>query len=430
MEFRRNDKMNELLNSRNNGLIKIITGIRRCGKSYLLNTLFKNYLLNADEYDEEHIIQFAFDKDDDIDKLRPFKGEEELKIKKGNSYVVNSYAFRKFINSKIKNGKYLLLLDEIQYLEDFATTLNSYIDNPNIDVYVTGSNSRFLSSDIATEFRGRGDIILLTPLTFKEIYEQVGGDKQKVLDQYLQFGGLPLTLLTNSNEKKISYLKTTFDVTYKRDILDKISKDNKKQLDGLINVLSSSVGSLINVERIKNTFKSKEHIDIGANTINNYISLMSDCFLIKEAKRYDIKGRKYISTPSKFYFADPGIRNSIINFRQLENNHMMENVIFNDLCAKGFNVDVGSVSVYEPNNISSYSKRYLEIDFVANKGNEKIYIQSAYSIHDVKKLYQEERPLNNVNDGFQKIIVVYEDVLTHYNENGNLIIGLANFLLK
>lgn len=430
MEYRRNEKLNELLNSRNNGLIKIITGIRRCGKSYLLNTLFKNYLLNADEYDEEHIIQFAFDKDEDIDKLRPFANKEEVKIKQGTSYVVNSYVFRQYLKSKIKDGNYLLLLDEIQYLEDFTTTLNSYIDNEKIDVFVTGSNSRFLSSNIATEFRGRGDIISLSPLTFKEIYETVGGDKQKLLNQYFEFGGLPLTLQTASNEKKISYLKTTFEATYKKDILDKISKENKKQLDDLISILSSNIGSLINVERIKNTFKTKEHTDIAANTISSYISLMSDCFLIKEAKRYDVKGRKYISTPSKFYFADPGIRNSIINFRQLENNHIMENVIFNDLLARGYNVDVGSVSVYEPNNMSSYSKKSLEIDFVANKGSERLYIQSVYSMNDEVKASQEERPLKNVNDGFQKIIVVFDDVLTHYNENGHLVIGLANFLLR
>lgn len=430
MEYKRSGKIKELLDSRNNGLIKIITGVRRCGKSYLLNTLFKDYLLNADEYDDEHIIQFAFDKDDDIDKLRPFAGNEEIKIKQGNGYVINSFVFRKYINSKIQNGCYLLLLDEIQYLQDFVTTLNSYIDKKNLDVFVTGSNSKFLSSDIATEFRGRGDVIPLTPLTYKEIFEQVGGDKQKVLDQYLQFGGLPLTLQADSIEKKMSYLKTTFDATYKRDILDKISKENKKQLDELINILSSNIGSLLNVERIKNTFKSKEHIDIGANTINNYIDLMCDCFLVKQAKRYDVKGRKYISTPSKYYFVDPGIRNSILNFRQIEKNHIMENVIFNDLISKGYNVDIGSISIYEANNMSSYSKKSLEIDFVANKGDQKIYIQSAYSIDDTYKLSQEERPLSKIDDGFQRIIVVYDDVLTHYSENGNLIIGLANFLLK
>lgn len=431
MEFKRNDKLNELVEARNNNLIKIITGIRRCGKSYLLNTLFKNYLLNADEYDEDHIIQFAFDKAEDLDKLIEFSDGKPVKIKSGKSYIVNSLAFRKYMKSKmLDNESYIFLLDEIQLLDDFVTTLNSYLDNPNIDVYVTGSNSKFLSSDIATEFRGRGDVIHLTPLTFKEIYSSKNIDKQKFLDEYLTFGGLPLCVLANTSEKKISYLKTTFDATYKRDILDKVSNDSKNQVDQLLKILSSNIGSLLNPERIKNTFKSVQHIDIAANTILNYIGLMSDSFLIKQSNRFDVKGLKYISTPSKYYFVDPGLRNSIIDFRQLEKNHLMENVIFNELISRGYNVDVGSVSVYEENNLSSYSKKSLEVDFVANKGFEKIYIQSVYSLEDEEKLIQEERPLNQIKDNFKKIIVVYDDVLTHYNEKGYLIIGLANFLLS
>lgn len=430
MEFERKDKINELLNSRNNGLIKIITGIRRCGKSYLLNTLFRNYLLSNDEFDDEHIVRFAFDKEDDLEKLEEFKDERPVKIRNKKSYIVNSHAFRSFVKSRTKsNEKYLFLFDEIQYLEDFTTTLNSYIDNKNIDVYVTGSNSKFLSSDIATEFRGRGDVIYLSPLTFKDVFDTNKIEKQKLLDEYLIYGGMPLAVLANTSEKKMSYLKTTFEATYKKDILDKIKDSNEKQIRELTNLLSSNIGSLLNPERIKNTFKSKDHIDLSSFTINNYLSLMSDSFLIMEANRYDVKGNNYISTPSKFYFTDVGIRNSIINFRQLEKNHLMENVIYNELIARGYNVDVGSVSFYEANNLSSYSKKSIEIDFVANKGSERLYIQSAYSIEDKEKYEQEIRPLNKINDGFKKIIVVYDDVITHYDDNGYLIIGLANFLL-
>lgn len=430
MEINRNKKLQEIIDSKENGFIKVITGMRRCGKSYLMNHLFYNYLLKIG-IKKSHIIQFAFDSDEDIDLLDSYFPNEKTRIKKNkNEYYINSKKFRSYIKEKItEEGMYYLLLDEIQTLENFSATLNSYLRHDNYDVYVTGSNSKLLSSDIATEFRGRGDIIHLQPLTFKEIYDAIGGDKRDLLDNYLIFGGLPQCVLAMNNEKRISFLKEIYSTTYIKDLKDRNRINNEQQFEELFSILASNISSLTNPEKISNTFKSKEKVDISSTTIKNYISYLENAYLISKSERYDIKGRKYISTPSKYYFTDLGLRNAVINFRQNEKTHLMENLIYNELINRGFQVDIGAVEKYIPNKSGTYSKSYLEIDFIANRGYEKYYIQSAFSIEDEYKKNQEEKSLNETNDSFQKIIIVYDSIIRYRNENGILFIGLLDFLM-
>ena len=432
MEFSRSKKLEELISKENNHLIKIITGIRRCGKSYLLDHIFKGYLLEKG-IRKEQIIEFAFDFGDDIDKLDAYYPEEETRIHvKGtkSDYVINAKKFRAFIKDRTsEDRRYYLLLDEVQKLENFAETLNGFLRYDNFDVYVTGSNSKFLSSDIATEFRGRGDVIGLQPLSFKEVYEAVGGDKHDLLDEYLRYGGLPLCVLANGDRNKESYLLQAYETIYEKDIVDRTKIKNVSEFRELAEMLSSSVGALTNPKKIANTFSTNENSTIRVTTIQRYLRFLEDSFVVKTAKRYNVKGRKYIGSPCKYYFGDLGIRNAVIGFRQFEKTHLMENLLYNELLNRGFNVDVGVVEKYTPNQTGSYSKKNFEVDFVANKGSERFYIQSAYSIEDDAKRRQEEMSLGEIGDSFKKIIVVYGSMKPYYNPNGFLMIGLIDFLL-
>lgn len=432
MEFSRSKKLEELISKENNHLIKIITGLRRCGKSYLLDHIFKGYLLEKG-VQKDRIIEFAFDFGDDIDKLDPFYPEEETRVHvKGTKtdYVINAKKFRAFIKSKTsEDGQYYLLLDEVQKLENFAETLNGFLRYDHLDVYVTGSNSKFLSSDIATEFRGRGDVISLQPLSFKEIYETVGGDKRDLLEDYLRYGGLPLCVLADGIQNKESYLSQAYETIYEKDILDRTKIKNTAEFRELAEIVSSSVGALTNPKKIADTFSSKESSTIRVTTIQRYLRFLEDAFIIKSAKRYNVKGRKYIGSPCKYYFGDLGVRNAVIGFRQFEKTHLMENLLYNELLNRGYNVDVGMVEKNVPNQTGSYSKKNFEVDFVANKGSERVYIQSAYSIEDDAKKFQEERSLKEIGDSFKKIIVVYGSMKPYYDTNGFLIIGLIDFLL-
>lgn len=432
MEFSRSKKLQELIDSKGNHMIKIVTGLRRCGKSYLLDHIFKNYLLSQG-VKERHIISFAFDFDEDIDKLEKYFPEEPTKIPvkgKKDTYVINSKKFRAYIQDVTKEkGDYYLLLDEVQILENFAGTLNGFLRHEEYDVYVTGSNSKFLSSDIATEFRGRGDVIHLYPLTFKEIYETCGGDKSDLLDSVLRYGGLPLCVLSETDEQKEKYLLSAYDTIYARDILERRNIKHESEFKELTEITASSVGSLTNTEKIANTFRSKENSSISSNTVSKYLSALEDAFVISKANRYDVKGRKYIASPCKFYFGDLGIRNAIISFRQFERTHLMENLIYNELLARNYQVDVGMVEKYVINQTGTYTQKNLEIDFVANKGSQRFYIQSAFSIEDEDKRIQEESSLGVIDDSFKKVIIVYGSMKPYYNEKGYLIIGLIDFLL-
>lgn len=432
MEFPRNEKLNELISKENNHLIKIITGIRRCGKTYLLKHLFKKHLLDK-EIKADHIIEFAFDFGHDIDKLDAYFPNEETRIHiKGtkNDYVISARKFRAYIKDQTtKDGNYYLLLDEVQKLENFAETLNGFLRYDNFDVYVTGSNSKFLSSDIATEFRGRGDIVNLQPLSFKEIYDSFGGDKRDLLDEYLRYGGLPLCVLANGKQNKENYLSQAFETIYEKDIIDRKKIRNTSEFRTLAEIISSSVGALTNPLKIENTFKSNGNSSVSNNTIQHYLEYLEDSFIIKSAKRYNVKGRKYIGSPSKYYFSDLGIRNAVIGFRQYEKTHLMENLLYNELLNRGFYVDVGVVEKYVSNPSGSHSKKNYEVDFVANKGSQRIYIQSVYSLEEDSKKQQEEKSLKEIDDSFKKVIVVYGSMRPYYNTSGILIIGLIDFLL-
>lgn len=432
MEFSRNKKLNELISKENNHLIKIITGIRRCGKSYLLDHIFKRYLLGKG-IKENHIIEFAFDFGDDIDKLDTYFPGEETRIHvKGtkNDYVINAKKFRAFIKERTAEaGQYYLLLDEVQKLENFAETLNGFLRYDTLDVYVTGSNSKFLSSDIATEFRGRGDVIHLQPLTFKEVYDELGGDKYDLLEAYLRYGGLPLCVLANGSQNAEAYLTGAYETIYEKDILERKRIKNIGEFRELSEIISSSVGTLTNPQKIANTFRTKEGSTIQVSTIQNYLSYLEDAFIIKTAKRYNVKGRKYIGSPCKYYFSDLGVRNAVIGFRQFEKTHLMENLLYNELLYRSCNVDVGMVEKYVPNQTGTYSKKNYEVDFVANRGSQRFYIQSAYSIEDDAKRLQEERSLKEIDDSFKKIIIVYGSAKPYYSTDGFLIMGLTDFLL-
>ena len=410
-EIKRDYYLNKLINRKENGMIKIVTGIRRCGKSYLLDPLFKNYLLSSGTQ-EDHIIKI------DLDYIE-------------NKKYHDPEVLFDYIMSKRQDDKmYYVLLDEIQEVDDFESVLNSFLGKGNLDVYVTGSNSRFLSNDIKTEFRGRGDEIRIYPLSFKEFSDAIEGTSEQKWNQYITYGGMPYTLSLNNSEDKSKYLKDLFENTYLKDILErnKIQKDNI--LDATVDILASSVGSLTNPKKISDTFNSKGFKDVTNKTINNYINYLLDAYMISKADRYDIKGKKYISSPSKYYFVDMGLRNARLNFRQIEQNHLMENIIYNELLIRGYNVDVGLVEHYSKNGNNITTRKQLEIDFVCNQGSKRYYIQSALNIDDESKKNQELRPLLNVNDFFKKIIVVKDDIEPWHNEEGILIIGIKEFLLN
>lgn len=405
-EIKRDVYLNKLISRKENGLIKIITGIRRCGKSYLLDPLFKNHLLESG-VKEDHIIKLELDK------------EENIKYR--DSHELNEY-----IKSQIKDkNMYYILLDEIQMVDGFESVLNGFLYERNLDVYVTGSNSKFLSSDIITEFRGRGDEIKVFPLSFSEYAEAFKGDKQDAWNEYVLYGGLPLILSKKTDEEKSKYLKDLFDQTYIKDIIERNNIQRVDILDSIINMLASSVGSLTNPKKIYDTFVSNGEKEISSNTVNSYIKYIEDSFIVNKSDRYDVKGKKYIQTPQKYYFSDIGLRNARLNFRQQEENHIMENIIYNELIVRGYNVDVGAVEVRDENK----NRKQLEIDFVCNLGNKRYYVQSALNLDTREKTIQEERPLMNVNDNFKKIIVVKDNMKHWITEEGILVLGIQEFLL-
>ena len=405
-EIKRDLYLNKIINRRENGLIKIITGIRRCGKSYLLDPLFKNYLL-ADGVKEDHIIKLELDRVE-------------------NEKYRDSKALNEYIRSLIKDkDMYYVILDEIQLVKGFEFVLNGLLYEKNIDVYVTGSNSKFLSSDIITEFRGRGDQIKVNPLSFAEFLSAFNGDKYEAWNEYVTYGGMPLILSKKNDEEKSQYLKELFEQTYIKDIVERNNIQRIDILDNLINMLASSVGSLTNPQKIFDTFKSKGEKELSLNTINSYIADIEDSFIVNKSTRYDIKGKKYIQTPQKYYFSDIGLRNARLNFRQQEENYLMENIIYNELLIRGYNVDVGVVEVREEG-----KRKQLEVDFVCNLGNKRYYIQSALNLDTKEKTIQESRSLNNIGDSFKKIIVVKDNIKLWRTDDGIVIMGIQEFLLN
>lgn len=409
MEIKRDYYLNKLIEAKEDGLIKIVTGIRRCGKSYLLNTLFYNYLLQ-NNIKEDHIIRVALDDSDN----------EELLIPKN----LSKYIKEKIIDKDI----YYIILDEIQLVENFEGVLNGLLRISNIDIYVTGSNSKFLSSDIVTEFRGRGEEIRVYPLSYSEFMSVYNGDKLDGWAEYVTYGGLPLVVSMKSDERKTAYLKEQKQNVYINDVIERNNIKNDAELVRIIELISSSIGSLSNPKKISDTFKVTSGLNIDPKTTNLYLKYLEETFLIEKAERYDVKGKKYLSTPYKFYFSDLGLRNSFINFRQHEETHIMENVIFLELRRRGYNVDVGVIESKELKD-HKFTYKQLEIDFIANKGNNKIYIQSAFNMPNEEKIDQEERPLLKTNDNFKKIIIVKDYIKRTRNENGIIIISIFDFLL-
>ena len=405
-EINRDSYLKKLIDRKENNLIKIITGIRRSGKSYLLDPIYKNYLLD-NGVDNNHIIKI----DLDLRANKKFLDPDYL-----DNYVRNSIRDEKV---------YYCLLDEIQNVPDFESVLNGFLKIPNLDVYVTGSNSKFLSSDIITEFRGRGDEIRVYPLTFSEFLSVFDGTKEEAWNSYIMFGGLPLILNQKTDEQKRNYLISLFNTTYLKDTIERNNINRVDVLDSLINLLSSSIGSLTNPKKISDTFISNGFKDVSINTISSYLNCLLDSFIIEKVERYDVKGKKYISPPSKYYFSDIGLRNARINFRQMEENHIMENIIYNELLSRGYNVDVGVVEVREGN-----IRKQLEVDFVCNQSDKRFYIQVALNLDTREKTIQEEKSLLNINDNFKKIIVVKDNILKWYTEEGILVIGLQEFLLN
>ena len=423
MEIKRDFYLKKLISRRNNGLIKVITGIRRCGKSYLLNTIFYNYLLE-NGVDENNIIRFAFDSADDLYLI----GESLIKIDKEKRRV-DPEKFMAYIRSKITdNGMYYLLLDEVQMLDCFESVLNGYLRKDNMDVYVTGSNAKFLSKDIITEFAGRGDEIHMYPLSFSEFMSVYKGDKYEGLSEYMLYGGIPSVVIREDFNDKIAALENLFGEIYISDIYKRNKVRNQGELEDLLNILSSSIGSLTNPEKLKNTFRTVKKSKITANTVKKYLDYFEDSFLIESAQRYDIKGKAYIETPKKYYFSDLGLRNARINFRQFEQTHAMENIIYNELRMRGYSVDVGVVTIAE-NKGGKVIRKQLEVDFVCNLGSARYFIQSAYTLPDEEKLLQETKPFRKIDDSFKKIIVTKYIVPKHYDEHGILTLNIYDFLL-
>lgn len=409
MEIKRDYYLNKLIEAKNDGLIKVVTGIRRSGKSYLLNTLFYNHLLE-NGIKNDHIIKVALDDSDN----------DELLISKN----LSKYVKEKIIDKDV----YYVILDEVQLVENFERVLNGLLRIPNIDIYVTGSNSKFLSSDIITEFRGRGEDIKVYPLSYYEFMSVYKGDKLDGWVEYITYGGLPLVVSMNSDERKTAYLKDQQKNVYINDVIERNDIKNDAELVSLVEVISSSIGSLSNPKKLSDTFKSTAGLNIDPKTVSLYLKYLEEAFLIEKVERYDVKGKKYISTPYKFYFSDLGLRNSFINFRQYEETHIMENVIYLELRRRGYNVDVGVVEFRERKE-NELTYKQLEIDFIANKGNNKIYIQSAFSMPNEEKINQEERPLLKVNDSFKKIIIVKDYIKRTRNENGIITMSIFDFLL-
>jgi len=411
MEIKRNHYIEQLEQRRGNGLVKVITGCRRSGKSYLLFRLFKQHLIN-DGVSEQDVIELALDRIE-------------------NDHLREPHALYNFLSSKISDPShyYYIFLDEIQFVDRFEEVLNSLLHFDNVDVYVTGSNSKLLSKDIITEFRGRGDEVRVHPLSFSEFMSVYQGESRKGWQEYLIYGGLPRVLQLPTNEQKSKYLEDLFKETYLKDIIERYDLRNPNELSELVNILASAVGSLTNPSKLERTFKSVKGSDITDKTIGAYISYLEDAFLLNGAIRYDIKGKKYIDTPVKYYFEDIGLRNARLGFRQSEYNHLMENIIYNELICRGYLVDVGVVEVSATEPDGTRKRISLEIDFIATKGSEKYYIQSAFSMPDADKISQEERPLNSTGDSFKKIIVTGDNVATTRNDKGIVIFNVIDFLL-
>ena len=411
MQYQREYYLNKLIMKKHNGLIKVVTGIRRCGKSYMLFTLFKNSLLE-NGIDKNHIIEIAFD------------SFENKKYR--NPDILYPYIKEQIIDEKM----YYILLDEVQMLEEFESVLNGLMHIKNVDVYVTGSNAKFLSKDIITEFRGRGDELYMQPLSFSEFMEGYKGNKYDGWNEYVLYGGLPPVVLLPTPEQKIELLRNLFKETYINDIIGRHSIKNKEEFEELIDILSSGIGSLTNPKKLTDTFKSKKQKRISVNTIKSYIDYLCDAFIVNKAVRYDIKGRKYIDTPQKYYFTDVGLRNARINFRQIEENHTMENIIYNELLSRDFNVDVGLVTISQKDKNGKIIRKQLEVDFVCNKASKRYYVQSAFAIPNKMKMQQEANSLLRIDDSFKKIIVVKDNPAPYYTEEGVLVIGVFDFLLK
>ena len=410
MEIKRDIYLDRLIRRERNGLIKIVTGVRRCGKSYLLFNLFHNYLLDKG-VKEDHIIEIALDD-------------------RSNKELRNPDNMLSFVKERIVDkDTYYIILDEVQLLAEFEDVLNSFMHIRNADVYVTGSNSKFLSSDLVTEFRGRGDEIRIYPLSFREYCSVYEGSADEAWDDYFTYGGLPLILSRETPEEKAEYLMSLFQKVYLSDIVDRHKVRNREELDELVDILASAVGSLTNPLKLANTFKSVKKKTISDKTLKKYMDYLMDAFLVSKAVRYDIKGRKYIGSPTKFYFEDVGLRNARLNFRQMEENHIMENIIYNELRIRGYHVDVGLVELFGKNSEHKTTKKQLEVDFVATKGSEKYYLQSAFAMNSPEKQEQEERPLNAIGDSFKKIIVVRDNIKVRRNDMGIVTIGIRNFLL-
>ena len=410
MEIKRDVYLNRLIRREKNGLIKVITGVRRCGKSYMLFNLFHNHLLEKGVR-EDHIIEIALDDRSNKELRNPDKMLSHIKER------------------LVDKDTYYIILDEVQLIDEFEDVLNSLMHIRNADVYVTGSNSKFLSSDLVTEFRGRGDEIRIYPLSFREYCSVYQGSADEAWDDYFTYGGLPLILSRETSEEKAEYLTSLFQKVYISDIVDRHKVRNREELDELVDILSSAVGSLTNPLKLANTFKTVKKKTVSDKTLKKYLDYLTDAFLVSKAVRYDIKGRKYIGSPAKFYFEDVGLRNARLNFRQMEENHIMENIIYNELRIRGYHVDVGLVEQYGKNRENKTTKKQLEVDFVVTRGSEKYYIQSAFAMNDQGKQEQEERPLNAIGDSFKKIIVVKDNIKVRRNDMGIVTIGIRNFLL-
>lgn len=410
MVFERKYYLDQLVRAEGNGMIKIVTGIRRCGKSFLLFNLFRQHLLERG-ISENHIIQVNLE-----DRRNKRLRDPDALLQHIDSLMVDA-------------DRYYIMLDEVQLVKEFEDVLNSYLHIPNAEVYATGSNAKFLSKDVITEFRGRGWEIRIHPLSFAEYYEAIGGEKGEALEMYYRYGGLPAVALLERAEEKQNYLREVFETVYLRDVLERNHLKNPAGMRELIRIFASIMGASTNVRRISNTFKTAGGIDITPATITKYIECLQDAFFISEALRYDVKGRKYIGTETKYYFEDIGIRNAILDFRQIEPTHAMENVIYNELCRNGFSVDVGMVESFKRDKDGSLQRRNLEIDFVVNRHDERLYIQSAFALPSNDKIDQEQDPLLQVADGFRKIIVAGDRYYSGYNEDGILMIGLYDFLL-
>ncbi len=411
MKFLRAKYLSTLISHRHNHLIKVITGLRRCGKSYLLFTLFYDFL-KSEGVDDNHIIRI------DLENRR-------------NKALRNPDALLEYIDDRIlDDSMYYILLDEVQWVDEFEDVLNSYLSVPNADVYVTGSNSKFLSKDVITEFRDRGDEIHIYPLSVAEIQESIPElSWTQLWELYLNYGGLPLTVLAKTEQEKAKYLKGLFKETYLKDIKERNNVKNDYEMELLLNIISSSIGSLTNPQKLENTFKSTSKSKLAAATIKQYLDYFTDAFLVSKAERFDIKGKKYISTPYKYYFSDMGLRNAMLNFRQIEETHIMENVIYNELCMRGYNVDVGVVEIRETGEDGKIHKKQVEVDFVCNQGSKRYYVQSALALPNDEKEEQEFRPLRNIPDSFKKIVIVKDDILVRRNDDGITMIGLKQFLL-